>query len=112
MKNLIEGIVVAVLVAGTFTATYVLTSQPDEPAVAAETEAAPILPRVAIEQVEPKVADPPLQWSEDEEEKVASENAEPPAEGVEDRKADQGEPEAEDAPQEPELDRAPESSEQ
>lgn len=121
MRNLLEGIVVAVLVACTFAATYVLTSQPEEPAIAAEAEAAPARPSVAAEAAEPEVPDPPLQWSEDEE-TTDGESAVPPdgdAEGRETGRAEtdtdtesnsETNTETEDAAPEPELDRAPESS--
>lgn len=108
MRNLLEAIVVAVLVAGTFTATYVLTSQPDEPVIAAETQAAPIAPSKAVEVAKPEVADPPLQWSDDEEETSDGESAAPPDAVGEARNTDQGKAEAEDAAPEPDQDGEPE----
>lgn len=111
-RNLIESIIVAVLVACTFAATYVLTSQPDEPAIAAETQAAPIAPSEAVEEAEPEVADPPLQWSEDEEDSSDSEGAAPPDADGEAGNTEQGDGDAKDAAPEPGQDGAPEGSEQ
>lgn len=111
MRNLLEGIAAAILIAGTFAATYVLTSQPEEPAIATEAEAVPVRPSVAAEAAEPEVPDPPLQWSEDEE-TTDGDSAEPNDGDVEGRDTGSAEPEteADSAAPESELDRAPESS--
>lgn len=67
MRSLIEGIVASALIVCTFAGTYILTLQQADTPVSADVEAAAIVQVNTDEVTLAATPDPPLVWSEDEE---------------------------------------------